>query len=116
MSILFSHGGTANAWMVSLPSIGWWDTALLCSGEINLRNALVCNCLRGWVLGSVWIPIHNLVALSFCLWCTGRIYASASAIATTTVWKTPVIAWAPILCALFNAADSLAACIQTLEA
>jgi hypothetical protein len=39
MSIFFSHGGTANAWIVSIPSVGWCASAIFCSGDVNLWNA-----------------------------------------------------------------------------
>ena len=48
--------------------VGWCNSAIRCSGDRNLRNTRICNFLRGWVSGNVWIPIYNLVALSNCLW------------------------------------------------
>jgi len=83
--ILFSQGAIENGWIVSILLVWWCNCAIRCSGDRNLRNTRICNFLRGWVSGSVWIPIHNLAALSNCLCRIGRIYASASVIASATV-------------------------------
>jgi hypothetical protein len=90
--ILSSHREIGKALIVSISRWLWWALAILCSGELNRWNVHVDGCDKGCFSKSVCTDIYSLVALTWCLWCIGWMQASASAIATDTVWNDPIIA------------------------
>jgi hypothetical protein len=71
---------------------------------VSALGSIVRAISRGCVLGRVRRLIQNLVAACACRSCTGWMLASVSATAVATVWKAPVIACAPTICALPNQA------------